>query len=317
VLATHDSLAAAAPWALVRHEPPHGHAECDSELSRRGVADIRGSMPDRYTDRMAHRTRLPSEAATVLGRSVLATRRRIRWSQRRLADAAGVSQAAVWLLETGRADVLALGQVIAIVEAMGGEFQPAVRPPTIPEERRPLDDVHARLIAYVLRRFGGHGWLTAAEVEVHRGRLVGWIDVLAYRESDGACLAIEIKSELVDVGGALRQIAWYTKEAPAAARALGWRPRAIAGALLLLDSQRNHEIVRTHAGLLRATLPARAVELGAWITGEAGPPPPALATVDPRSRRAIWLGALLADRRRREPAYRDLVDFRSRTRQAA
>jgi transcriptional regulator with XRE-family HTH domain len=294
-----------------------GRAWTDSRLSQREVADTRAPRPARYTGRMTHPRQLPSQAATVLGRSVLTTRTRLGWSQRRLANVAGVSQAAVWRLETGRADALPLGAIIAIVEAMGGEFQPAVRPPVIPEERQTLDDVHARLVTYVLRRLARHGWLTAAEVEVRRGQLVGWIDILAYRESDGACLAIEIKSELVDVGGALRQVAWYTKEAPAAARALGWRPRAIAGALLLLDSRRNHEIIRTHAGLLRATLPARAAELRLWIGGEAGPPPPALATVDPRSRRGSWLGTLLADRRRREPAYRDLVDFRARLRQAA
>jgi hypothetical protein len=207
---------------------------------------------------------------------------------------------------------LTLGQIVAMAEALGGEFQPTIRPPTIPEDRHPRDELHARLIAYVVRRLERDGWRTATEVEVRHGTLIGWIDVLAYREADSALLAIEVKSELVDIGGAVRQVSWYMRQAPRAARGLGWRPRIIAGALLMLDTSHNHEVIRANAALLRASMPARARELRAWI-GEVGvqPPPPAMATVDPRSRRASWLGSLLVDGRRREPPYRDLVSFRS------
>jgi transcriptional regulator with XRE-family HTH domain len=260
---------------------------------------------------MIRTRRRPSAAADVLGRAIRETRSRLGWTQRRLAGEARVSQAAVWRLETGRADELRLGDIVAITEALGGRFEPTIRAPVLIEQRRQRDEVHARLIAYVVGRLEREGWLTAIEVEIRRGAVIGWIDILAFRPLDSACLAIEIKSELVDLGGALRQVGWYTREAAEAARVRGWQPRSTAGALLLLDSRHNHQVLHSNARLIQTALPGRAPELLDWLRAAGRPPRPAVAMIDPRSRRTDWLTSTLADHRRRPIPYRDLSEFRA------
>jgi len=255
--------------------------------------------------------RRASPAADVVGRAVLDARTRLGWTQRDLAQRATVSQASVWRLESGRGDELRLGVVVALVDALGGRFQPTLLPPALPEPRQSRDVVHARLVAYTARRLRREGWDVALEVELRTGRATGWIDVLAVRATDAACLVVEAKSELVDIGGALRQLGWYARDAWSAARARWWQPRTVTAALLLLDTQLNMAIVTAHAELMHGALPGRAPELLAWLRGT-GPPVrgSALAMVDPLSRRDRWVRATVPDGRRTPAAHVDLAGFR-------
>ena len=95
---------------------------------------------------------------------------------------------------------------------------------------RQRDVVHAKCSAHVARRLERTGWRVATEVEVGGDRSRGWIDVLAWHPATGLLLVIEIKTELHDLGAIERSLGWYEREAWAAARQIGWRPRRVLAA---------------------------------------------------------------------------------------
>jgi hypothetical protein len=95
----------------------------------------------------------------------------------------------------------------------------------------------------VTRRLVGSGWLVQREVEIGADRIRGWIDILAFHPESGVLLVIEVKTEIHDVGAIERSMNWYQREAMRAAHRLGWRPRAVGSALLVLQSRANDERV--------------------------------------------------------------------------
>jgi len=203
-----------------------------------------------------------------------------------------------------------LGVSVAVMEALGGTVELDVRPPTIPEGRRLRDPVHARVMAYSSRRLDDDGWAVRQEVEIRSGRAIGWIDILAFRERDRAVLVGEAKSDVLDIGGAQRQLNWYIREAWAAARSIGWRPASVTSALILLDTAHNAKVLSDHHELFRQAFPARASELLAALRGIVPlPRGPALAMVDPLSRRDQWLRSTPSDGRRSPSRYANYAAF--------
>src|SRR3954471_11331654 len=109
-------------------------------------------------DLMARSTLL-SIAATILD-----GRRARRWSQRRLARAAGVSQSMVCAIERARLPDLPIAPAIRLVHALDIPFDLRLATPL---STRPIQDAaHARCVAYTARRLEAHGFLVKTEVEV-------------------------------------------------------------------------------------------------------------------------------------------------------
>jgi hypothetical protein len=173
--------------------------------------------------------------------------------------------------------------------------------------REQRDLVHAKCCGHVSRRLGALGWDVRQEVEVGSGRYRGWIDVLAYRPRDRCVLSGEVKTEIDDLGRIQRTIAWYEREAWDAARQLGWRPKTVTSALLILCSTENDARVRANREILDQAFPVRARELQLWLTepGAAVAPRRGLAMVDPRTRRSDWLRPATSDGRRSRAPYAD------------
>jgi hypothetical protein len=182
-------------------------------------------------------------------------------------------------------------------------------PPGLVGRREQADVVHARCCGYVGRRLESRDWVVQSEVEVGRERFRGWIDLLAFRPRDGTLLVIEVKTEVHDVGRIQRTMSWYQREAWNAARRIGWRPRSICAALLILDSAENQAALLAHSGLFRLAFPARAADLASAFDHPLDQiPQNGLAMIDPRSRRGDWLRATRADGRRSPAPYRDYRD---------
>lgn len=243
----------------------------------------------------------------VAGATVRATRIEIAWSQRELSRRSGVAQSMICRLETGRCRDLRLGVLDRLFVALGVRYWLGIDPPAIHRLQR--DFVHALCSAQVGRRLNAAGWLVEREVEIGSERIRGWIDLLAYHPASGTLLVIEVKTEVADLGAVERSIRWYEREATRAARRFGWRPLAVASALLVLESQANDELIRLSAAAFNVGFPGRAPELRSVIAGGA---PPAgrrfLAMIDPRSRRANWLRATRSDGRRTGAPYVDYID---------
>lgn len=255
------------------------------------------------------RTSAPG-ASHPLGRAVRDLRRAIGWTQADLARAAGFSQAWISTIERDGSAGLLVGTAERLVAAMGGRLLWTVDAPVLADRRLQRDAGHVRCVAYVMARLRGTGWRVATEVEVGGDRSRGWIDILAHHPLSGVLLVVEVKTELHDLGAIQRTLGWYEREAWTAARRLGWRPRVVVGALLLLETMAADERVGRNRGALDAGFPGRAADLCAIIAGRVPERHGrCVAMIEPMSRRVDWLRPLRIDGRRSLAPHADYADF--------
>lgn len=237
---------------------------------------------------------------TSIGQAVAAARRARGWSQAELSRRAGVSAGMVAFVERGSVNVT--------VDMAGRLLQEAgVRVDLrcqVPFGGRQVDAAHAACAAYAQRRLEGEGWQTAREVEVGEGLTRGWIDLLAWHAVSRTLVAVEIKTELIDLGAVERQLGWYARAAPVAALRRGWRATRVVRWLLLLATEVNERRVLDNSFALRQSFPDRPRGRDGLRDAMSG-----LALIDPRSRRRQWLIAPRADGRRTPAPYADYRDF--------
>jgi transcriptional regulator with XRE-family HTH domain len=249
-------------------------------------------------------------AVLAVAKAVLDLRSALGWSQQELGRRAGLSQPQVSAVEAGRLDGLTFRTAARLLEAMGARLAVTVDAPYLGDRPLQRDAAHARCVGHVVRRLTAAGWLIASEVEVGGDRSRGWIDVLAFHPPTGLVLVIEIKTELRDLGQIERTLGWYEREAWAAARRQGWRPRRVFGVLLLLATEANEDRVRSNRDALATGFPHRAAALTATVASGVSPDGGrALALIDPRSKRRQWLRPARIDGRRSASPYVDYADF--------
>ena len=254
----------------------------------------------------------PDWFAREMGRVVREVRVGFGWSQRELGHRVGCSQSMVSRLEAGDLAHLDVVMVGAILDELGIRAWFDTRVPGLPDRRRQRDRVHARCAGFMGRHLVSFAWEVRHEVEVGSGRSRGWIDLLAYRRVDRALFCPELKTELHDAGAVQRTLGWYERESWAAARALGWSPRRMTSALILLCTEENDRRVADNSELISQAFPAGATALAAWLRDPTERMPPrAIAMVDPRSRRLDWLRPTRLHGRRSRAPYRDYADLAS------
>ncbi len=252
----------------------------------------------------------------AVGSMVRKIRTTIGWSQRELGRRSATSQSMVCLVERGVVRDLTFSTASSLLGAMGARLVVQVDAPYLGDRERQRDPAHARLGACVVARLRRAGWQTRVEVEVGEDRSRGWIDLLACHPVSRVLLVIEIKTEIHDLGQIERSLGWYEREAWAAARRFGWRPKRQIGCLLLLATQANDLRIASNRASIEAGFPLRARHVGTVVSGEPDSGEPdsaetgrAIAMVDPRSRRRAWCGALRIDGRRSAAPYLDYADF--------
>jgi transcriptional regulator with XRE-family HTH domain len=238
------------------------------------------------------------------------------WSQRELARRLETNQSAIRRLESEGGTIDAR-LATAALDLLGIRLIIDANPIGLAGRREQRDLVHARCVGYAVQQLSRRGWEVRTEVEIGDGRFRGWIDVLAYRESDGALLIIEIKTEIDDFGRILRSLGWYVRSSRDAARADGWRPRVLVPVLIALATAETDARLVGSGDLVRHDLPGGADALAAWIGDPSAPgPTPTVALVDPASRRSAWLRRTRLDGRRSAAPYRDYADAARRLRRA-
>ena len=256
-----------------------------------------------------------------VARTVRDVRLALGWSQRELARRTQLAQSTVCRIERATLPDLTFDTAALILDVLGVHASLELRAPFVADRERQRDAGHARCVAYVARRLRRMGWTVLTEVEIVTGSSHGWIDVLAYRESEGLLLVAEVKTDIVDVGMLQRQIGWYERGAWAAARRQGWQPRqAISAALVLATAQASTRIA-DNRDLLQESFPMSARELSMVVARDARGPDGrrlparrALALIDPYNRSRRWLLATPLAGRVAPAAYTDYADFMRRTR---
>jgi transcriptional regulator with XRE-family HTH domain len=254
---------------------------------------------------------LVSPSVWTIAFAVADLRQALDWTQAELGDRAGFSQSFVSLVEHMSTPDLTFDSATRLLEAMGARLTIAVSAPFLADRELQRDPAHARCTSYVATRLKRDGWLTANEVEVGGDRSRGWIDILAYHPDHRLLMVIEIKTEIRDLGAIERTLGWYEREAWAAARRLGWRPRKVVGCLLLLATEMNEARISDNRAAFSAGFPIRATALRRIMSNDAPPPEGAraVALIDPRSRRQQWLRPSRLDGRPTPAPYIDYADF--------
>ncbi|MHB8893388.1 MAG: helix-turn-helix domain-containing protein [Candidatus Limnocylindrales bacterium] len=151
--------------------------------SLRIVRDDRGSRKRRMSGRC--------DAAGMdlgrFGRAVRALRFRRGWRQEDLAGAAGVSRSQVGRIERGESGKLPVDALDRVAGALGGRADLRLLWQGEGLDRL-LDEAHARLVEWVVRRLKALGWEVAVEVSFARNGERGSIDVLAFHPGRRALL---------------------------------------------------------------------------------------------------------------------------------
>lgn len=247
-------------------------------------------------------TRTQQTLRVTLGNGIRDIRLAVGWTQGELAGRAKLSRPMVARVEG--ADVNVSVDVVAnLCDALGVRVGLQLDAPFLADRRRQREPAHARCIAYAQRRLEAEGWLTQREVEIAFGRSHGWIDILAFDPRTGTLLVVEIKTEIEDLGRIERTLAWYEREAWAAARRLGWRPRRVATLLLVLATEANDARLSANRDSLAQAFPVRAPDL------PREPRSRGIALIDPRSRARSWLIRTRLDGRRSIAPYADYSAF--------
>lgn len=252
-----------------------------------------------------------NERLLRLGGSIRAVRVSLGLSQRAFAGRIGRSQVYVSLVERGRIPGLSIRDAEAICRALGATLILGIEAPVLVAGPRQRDAAHARCIAYVVRRLTRDGWIVRREVLIGSPARPGWIDLVAFHPATRILLVIEVKTELIDLGGLERQLGWYSREATRAAQSFGWSARDVVPVALLLVTDVNDARVRENASGIGQAFPRRWRELMAVVrhTAPTAGTGWALAMIDPRSRVRDWCRPTVLDGRRSQAPYRHIADF--------
>ena len=251
----------------------------------------------------------PVSIQVTIGTRLRAARLQRGWPQTRLARESGIPQTEISALERAAYGNLSLESVARLCSALDAELVLEIRPARVVGRVDQSDPGHAACVSAARRLLERAGWMTATEVEIVTGRAHGFIDLLAYHAATGRLLVIEVKTEIRDIGALERQVGWYVREAPGAARRMGWRPRTIAGLVVCLATAAVDSVLIANRTYIEAAFPIRGRAVRAAIATDVVMRGRGIVMVDPARRGASCLVGLAVDGRRSPAPYRDYASF--------
>jgi transcriptional regulator with XRE-family HTH domain len=267
----------------------------------------------RYNGSMTVSRRFPLAPRTLanqLAAIVRDARLAMGWTQDELASRVGTSQTRIWRLERGDSSAFDPTLIDDVFGALGVRLNVDVAARHLDDRARQRDAVHARLLERVAGRLRAAGWSILTEVPVGGEPPRGWADLLGFREHDASLAVGELKTAILDAGELQRQMSFYLREAPWAARRAGWQPRRIVGFVVALDTDLVAEALRANGGLLRGAFPGKPDEFLAWLESPRVEPPRGVTVVvsDLARHQGIGLRASALHTRSMRTAYADYAD---------
>ena len=198
------------------------------------------------------------------GLGVRALRRKRGWTQDELAAKTQVSRTAIWRIERGHADRVAVHVLARVAAALGARIDVRLLWQGEGLDRL-LDAGHADLVERTLELLAASDWLVATEVSFNLRGERGSIDILAFHPSTGSLLVVEVKSVVPDMQVMLSGIDRKGRLARDIARERGWQVTSVTRLLVLPDDRTARRRAGRHAATFRTALPARTIEVRRWI----------------------------------------------------
>lgn len=235
------------------------------------------------------RTRRPSVSteASLSNRQQLArlgvelreSRRRRGWTQRDLAQRAGVSHSTVWRIETGRGAGVTLDSVQRTGVALGRAFQWSLATDIL---REPPDAGHLAVQELLLRLGRATGYHGSFELALKSADPSHSIDVRLRSDSHRRLLVEEAWNTLGDIGAGKRSFDRKLAATDALAIAVGHgRPYAVHGCWVVRANARNGELVARYPEVFASGFPGTSEGwVRALMTGTAPPVLPGLVWCD-------------------------------------
>lgn len=205
-----------------------------------------------------------------LGSAIRAARIRRRLRQTEVAQRAGVSQSLVSLVERGHLDHLSLAglrhvgaaldvRIDVVARWRGGELD------------RLLNAKHSALHEDVARMFDRTpGWSMAPEVSFNVYGERGVIDVLAFHPVTRSLLAVELKTEIVDVQELVGTRSRKVRLARGVALDRGWHAASVSGWIVVASSTTNRRRILAHRTMLRAAFGSDGRTMRRWLLAPQG-----------------------------------------------
>lgn len=206
-----------------------------------------------------------------IGRSLRALRQRRGMTQARLAEAAGVSQSLISLIERGHLESVALRTIQRVFAVLDTRLDVQVSWRGGGLDRL-LDEAHLALVSRRASTLCDLGWVVSLETTYSVYGERGSIDVFAGNARHRAVLVEEVKSALTS----FEEVGRKTDEKVRLVRTrlcrerFGFDPVAVGRILVLPDTDAARRRVDRLASSLDLLFPARTREVRAWLRNPVG-----------------------------------------------
>jgi transcriptional regulator with XRE-family HTH domain len=199
-----------------------------------------------------------------IGRAFRRVRIQRGWTQAQAAAQAKIGRGVYSRIERGLLDGITIGALRTVAAKLevrlalearwrGGELD------------RVLSTRHSTMAEIVGRRLIDAGWEIRPEVSFNHFGERGIVDLVAWHETRGIALLVELKTELIDVGEVLGTMDRRRRLGFVIAASCGWQPTAIAAWLVIADGRTNRRRVATFRTALRAAFPEDGRSVAGWL----------------------------------------------------
>ena len=207
-----------------------------------------------------------------IGSTIRSARIRKGWRQEDLAAEAHISRATISRIERGHLGSLPLDLLRGVCVALEISLDLAPRWRGGDLDRM-LSLRHSQLHESLARALVTDytEWLLVPEASFSIYGERGVIDLLLWHPGRRALLAIELKTDIVDVNELLGTMDRKRRLASHVATERGWTPATVSAWIVVAGSRTNERRIAEHRTMLRAGYPADGRHMRSWLSDPAGP----------------------------------------------
>jgi hypothetical protein len=173
-------------------------------------------------------------------------------------------------VERGEVGRVPLGALVQMADALGMSADLVLRWQGSDLDRL-LNARHSALHESLARWFAHQpGWAIAPEVSFSIYGERGVIDILAWHAASRSLLAIELKTDIVDVNDLMGSVDRKRRLAARVARERGWDAASVSCWVIVAQGRTNRRRVASHRATLRAAFPDDGIRATSWVKAPAG-----------------------------------------------